>query len=65
MYRYEIAGKEMPLMRPWMEQKFGLDLSLTSFSQVGSHKMNSYTCTVGCRKDILGTEESVLVSEVS
>lgn len=32
--RYEIAGQEMPLMRAWMEMKVGLDLSLTSFSQV-------------------------------
>jgi alkyldihydroxyacetonephosphate synthase len=31
--RYEIGGQEMPLMRGWMEQKVGLDLSLTSFSQ--------------------------------
>ena len=32
--RYEIGGQEMPLMREWMEKKFGLDLSLASFSQV-------------------------------
>lgn len=53
--RYEIGGQEMPLMRAWMEKKFGLDLSLTSFSQVrclGNKHSNTclckqfnYTCT--------------------
>ena len=32
--RYELGGVEMPLVLSWMEKKFGLDLSLTSFSQV-------------------------------
>jgi alkyldihydroxyacetonephosphate synthase len=32
--RYELGGKEMPLARMWMEHKVGLEISLTSFSQV-------------------------------
>ena len=53
-------------MRPWMEQKFGLDLSLTSFSQA-SQQLHMH-CGLQwnlSNQDTLATEESVLVSGVS
>jgi len=31
--RYAVCGKEMPLLRPWFENRLKLDLSQTSFSQ--------------------------------
>ena len=33
--RYPLGGTEMPMALPWFQQKIGLDISQTSYSQVG------------------------------
>ena len=39
--RYSLSGKELHKFKPFLEEKFGFDTSLTTFSQVSSYLLPS------------------------
>ena len=61
----------MPLLRPWMEKKVGLDISQTSFSQVSEYSSSKYNqllflnCCCYFRSSVTITVVAVLLALLS